>query len=112
MYKLEIIVFENGERYPILMGSDGMPHFLATLWVTAKLRSSMAVNTISNRLRTLKWFFQWEEKESRELFLEFQQGLFLSQVDIDNIKEHLSLDISHINGLSNKKVEVMSLILV
>ncbi|MEI4964066.1 MULTISPECIES: site-specific integrase [Aeromonas] len=103
MYKLEIIVFENGERYPILMGSDGMPHFLATLWVTAKLRSSMAVNTISNRLRTLKWFFQWEEKESRELFLEFQQGLFLSQVDIDNIKEHLSLDISHINGLSNKK---------
>ncbi len=109
MYKLEILVFENGERYPILMGSDGMPHFLATLWVTTKLRSSMTVNTISNRLRALKWFLQWEKSESRELFSEFQQGLFLTQHDICNIKEHLSLDISHIKSLSNKKYKIVDI---
>ena len=33
-YSVETLVFENGERYPILMGSDGMPHFRVTLWVT------------------------------------------------------------------------------
>lgn len=103
MYKLEMLVFENGERYPILMGSDGMPHFLATLWVTTKLRSSMSVNTMSNQLRTLKWFLQWEKRGNRELFSEFQKSQFLSPIDIDNVKDHLSLDISHIKGLSKKK---------
>lgn len=103
MYKLEMLAFENGERYPILMGSDGMPHFLATLWVTTKLRSSMSVNTMSNQLRTLKWFLQWEKRGNRELFSEFQKSQFLSPIDIDNVKDHLSLDISHIKGLSKKK---------
>ena len=77
-----------------------MPHFLATLWVTNKLRSSLAVNTISNCLVALKWFFQWEQNEHRDLFSEFQQGMFLSEIDIKNIKEHTSLDIAHIKGLA------------
>ncbi|GAB1045413.1 MAG: hypothetical protein SPiBPW_37840 [Shewanella algae] len=34
MYKLETLVFDNGERYPILIGEDGFPHFYATLYVT------------------------------------------------------------------------------
>lgn len=33
-YSVEILIFDNGERYPILMGSDEMPHFHITLWVT------------------------------------------------------------------------------
>ncbi|MCS3834514.1 site-specific recombinase XerD [Aeromonas veronii] len=103
MYKIEMLVFDNGERYPILMGSDGMPHFLATLWVTNNLRNSLAVNTISNYLRALKWFLQWEQNERRDLFSEFQQGKFLSDLDIDNIKKHCSLDIAHIRGLSKNK---------
>lgn len=80
-----------------------MPHFLATLWVTNELRSSLAVNTISNYLVALKWFFQWEHNEHRDLFSEFQQGMFLSEIDIKNIKEHTSLDIAHIKGLAKNK---------
>ena len=101
MHKLEMLIFQNGERYPILMDRDGMPHFLATLWVTAKLRSmGLTVNTISARLAVLKWFFQWEIKEQRDLFSEFQQGQFLRDTDIDKIKSHLSIDIAHLKGLS------------
>lgn len=104
MHKLEMLIFQNGERYPILMDRDGMPHFLATLWVTAKLRSmGLTVNTISARLAVLKWFFQWEIKEQRDLFSEFQQGQFLRDTDIDKIKSHLSIDIAHLKGLSSHK---------
>lgn len=103
VYKLDRLIFANGERYPVLMGNDGMPHFLATLWVTTKLRSSLSVNTISNRLGALKWFLQWEENKHRDLFSEFQKGKFLSDTDIDNIKEHLSHDISHVKGLAKSK---------
>ena len=39
MFKVKIIILESGERYPILIGQDEMPHFYTTLYVTAKLRS-------------------------------------------------------------------------
>ena len=38
MYKLDILMFDNGERYPILMGEDGFPHFYVTLYATTMLR--------------------------------------------------------------------------
>ena len=112
MYKLEILIFENGERYPILMDQDGMPHFHATLWNTVKLRSGdIAVNTIQNKLGALKWFFQWEQKNERNLYSEFQQGIFLNDKDIESIKEHLSLDISHtkISTKQSKRKKVIDI---
>lgn len=101
-YSVENLIFPNGERYPILMGSDGMPHFHLTLWVTTKLRPNMAVNTIKNRLNDLKWFLKWEEQENRNLYFEFQQGKFLSDGDIENIKSHLAINVAHIKGISKK----------
>jgi integrase len=101
-YKIEILILGDGERYPILMGSDGMPHFLGTLWVTTKLRSSNAANTIRNHLSDLKWFLKWEEEENRDLYSEFQQSKFLDDVDIENIKTHLSLNVAFIKGIAKK----------
>ncbi|MEZ8889235.1 tyrosine-type recombinase/integrase [Vibrio sp. 10N.247.311.14] len=102
-YKVETLIFDHGERYPILMGSDGMPHFYTTLWVTTKLRSSMAVNTMVNRLGALKWLFKWEEDQERDFYSEFQKGQFLSDKDIENIKSHLAMDVARIKGISKKK---------
>lgn len=95
-YNVEILIFGNGERYPILMGSDQMPHFYTTLWVTTKLRSrGSAEQTISNKLNHIKWFFNWLEKEERNLYKEFQVGEFLSEEDIDNIKSYLAINIEN-----------------
>lgn len=92
MFKVETLVFEDGERYPILMGKDGMPHFYTTLWVTVKLRSSQAVNTIVNRLRAVQWFFEWEKKNQRCLISEFEQGRLLTDEDMINLKDHMKMD--------------------
>ena len=93
-YSIEILVFENGERYPILMGSDQMPHFHTTLWVTTKLRSKgTAGQTISNKLNHIKWFLAWLKNEQRDLYKEFKIGKFLCEEDIENIKYYLAIDI-------------------
>ena len=102
-YKVDTLVFDNGERYPILMGVNEMPHFYTTLWVTAKLRSPMAVNTIISRLGAVNWFLQWEKIEGRDLYSEFKCGKFLDAKDIDSIKSHLAIDVAHLKGISKKK---------
>ena len=102
-YSIETLVFENGERYPILMGEDAMPHFHVTLWVTSKLRSvGKAENTISNKIYHVKWFLGWQEKEQRDLYAEFQKGKFLGEKDIESIKSYLALDIQHLKGVKRK----------
>lgn len=102
-YSIEVLVFDNGERYPILMGDDGMPHDHSTLWVTTKLRSKgKAENTISNKLGHINWFLNWQEKEHRDLYKEFQNGDFLNEVDIENIKAHLATDVRQVKGVTKK----------
>ncbi|MEZ9686620.1 phage integrase family protein [Vibrio crassostreae] len=101
-YKIEILILSDGERFPILVGSDGMPHFYATLWVTTKLRSDKAVNTIKNHLTDLKCLFKWEEEEGRDLYSEFQQGKFLDEKEIEKVKTHLSLNVAFIKGIAKK----------
>jgi integrase len=103
-YSVQILIFDNGERYPILIGSDEMPHFYTTLWVTTKLRSKgKAEQTISNKLNHVKWFFSWQEKEQRDLYKEFQREEFLSEEDIENIKSYLAIDIQQLNDNSKKR---------
>ncbi len=103
-YSVETLVFDNGERYPILMGEDDMPHFHITLWVTNQLRADgRAESTISNKLEHVKWFLGWLDKEQRDLYREFQQGKFLDADDIQNIKSYLALDIQQLKGNATKK---------
>ncbi|OED65750.1 hypothetical protein A165_09875 [Vibrio tasmaniensis ZS-17] len=102
-YNVKTLIFENGERYPILMDEDEIPHFHVTLWVTTKLRSvGKAENTISNKLGHMKWFFVWEEQEQRDLYAEFQKGMFLSEEDIESIKFHLAADTHHLKGVNRR----------
>lgn len=103
-FSVDTLVFGNGERYPILMGSDDMPHFHITLWSTTKLRSNgKQFNTISNKLEHVKWFLQWQVENQRDLYSEFQQGKFLDTDDIQSIKSHLAIDIRQLKVSTSRK---------
>lgn len=102
-FHIDTLIFENGERYPVLLEENGMPHFFVTLWVTSKLRSGgKAYRTIRNKISHVKWFLGWQEKEHRDLYLEFQQGNFLCDDDIESIKAYLALDINYLNSVERK----------
>lgn len=51
----------DGERFSVLVDSQGMPLFYPTLFSTWVLRArSLAANTITNALNALKAFCAWE----------------------------------------------------
>jgi integrase len=103
MYKLDILMFDNGERYPILMGEDGFPHFYVTLYVTTMLRTHSSVNTIVARLKAIQFLFEWERINDRSLIDEFKLGHLLSHSDIISLRDHLKLFASEVKK-ENKKV--------
>lgn len=95
-YNVDTLIFGNGERYPILMGSDEILHFYMTLWITVKIRpDGKQAKTISNKLEHVKWFLQWEVENQRNLYLEFQQGKYLDEDDIQSIKSHIALVLNN-----------------
>ncbi len=50
MSQIKNLIFSNGERYPIMLGVDGLPNYWVTLYVTERLRSSHTQSAITNSL--------------------------------------------------------------
>lgn len=102
---VETLILKNGERCPVLMTENNVPHDLVTLWVTAKLHSKgLAFNTIKNKIKHIRWFLTWLTKQDRNLFREFQDGQFLTEEDMENIQSHMALDILHLKaGIKQKR---------
>ncbi|MCU8004807.1 MULTISPECIES: tyrosine-type recombinase/integrase [Shewanella] len=92
MSRIRDLIFSNGERYPILMGEDGLPDYWVTLYVTEKLRTSHTQSAISNSLGHLIHLKLWERINSRDLISEFEQGNLLNDEDIYSIRDHCTLD--------------------
>lgn len=88
MSQLLHLVFTQGERYPMLMDSEGLPDFWVTLYVTAILRPSLKQTAIENTIRNLIHLKLWEEINGRNLMSEFSQTKFLSDADIHSIRDH------------------------
>ncbi|MEW6990483.1 site-specific integrase [Colwelliaceae bacterium 6441] len=109
---VKTIQFQNGERYPVLWGNDGFPHFHTTLWVTSKLRpESRAAQTIENKLNHIKYFLEWQQEKQRDLYVEFQKGQFLTDLDIEELKTYLAVNIplKKYSKKANKKNKVISM---
>lgn len=110
MLKLKKVRFPNGEHYAFLEEENGMPHFYSTLWNTVKLRpTNIQASTIENHLTHLKWFLEWEKKENRYLYSEFQKKQFLNHKDIEKIRDHMALNVSYQRGKLNFKKKVLKL---
>ncbi len=93
MSRIEDLVFDNGERYPILLGSDGVPNYWVTLYVTKKLRQTHKQTAITNTIGHLVHLERWEDINNRNLIKEISRLQFLSDEDIDSLRDHCMLDI-------------------
>ncbi len=86
------LVFSEGERYPMLVDSEGMPDFWVTLYVTENLRVSLKQTAIENTIRDIIHLKLWEEINGRDLISEMSQANFLSDADIFVIRDHCLLN--------------------
>jgi integrase len=84
-YRVRVAVFLGGERFPLLLGPQGVPLFEPTLFVVTELRMrNLAANTIANALRALQLFVTFLEAEGIDLRKRFSEGsvLKLSEVEV------------------------------
>lgn len=92
MSQISHLVFTEGERYPLLVDSEGIPDFWVTLYVTELLRPNLKQTAIENAIRHLIHLKLWEEINERDLIAEFSAGMFLSDSDIISIRDHCLLN--------------------
>ncbi len=62
-----------------------------------------------NHLGHLNWFLEWEKNENRNLFTEFQKKQFLNHMDIENIRDHMALNISCQRSKARRKKKIIRL---
>lgn len=91
------LVFKEGERYPMLVDSDGVPDYWVTLYVTENFRPRLKQTSIEGVLRNINHLKLWEEINGRDLILEMSQGRFLSDSDIASIRDHCLLSTQSLN---------------
>lgn len=85
-YKVKILVFENGERCPILLYSDGRPVFMPALYISTMVRSANhAAKTLERHLRAIMHLYTWAQIENIDIEERFVQGSGLALNEIDAI---------------------------
>ncbi|SMG63963.1 [weak similarity to] phage integrase family protein, partial [methanotrophic bacterial endosymbiont of Bathymodiolus sp.] len=92
MSRIENLVFDTGERYPILLGDNDIPNYWVTLYVTEILRPLQTQSAMINTIGHLIHLKLWEEINNRNLIEELSQAKFLSDEDIYSLRDHCMQD--------------------
>ena len=109
MYRLETILFSNGERFSLLVNEKtGIPDFYSTLWVTVELRNQSAVNTIRNKLGTIQWLMNWEKENNLVISDLIHKEIILTENQLESLIQHMRLNVKkQKNVISTKKSVLM-----
>lgn len=96
MIKLTRVKFESsGERYSMLIGSDGLPLWYPTLFATSQLRNAAkAPNTIEAHLNAIKLLIEWTNYHEIDLKQSFSTMKFLTVEQIESLCSYLKQDRS------------------
>jgi integrase len=90
--KIKHIKMNTGERLPMLLVDNVIPHFWATLYVSILIRAK-AQNTIEHSLNTIRYLHAWEDYHGRDFSQEFRMGHFLTDGDIQSLADHCAYTV-------------------
>lgn len=80
------IIFENGERFSLLLNSDGIPLFWPTVWSIVELRgNNKAHNTIDGALRALQLFYLYLDSLGVDLEERLNHGRLFSFSELEGL---------------------------
>lgn len=102
-YRVKTIVSGNGERLPMLIGSEGTPLFEPTLFVLTELRArNRAANTIGNSLRGILVLYLFLDLNGIDLKRRLIEGRVLAMGEIEDLVRLCRLPIDEIVARSNQ----------
>lgn len=84
--RIRVVVMDGGERFPVLMGADGVPLFRPTVWSVAMRRAvSVASATILSDLIALKLLYLWADDQGIALEERMLGGRYLSPGELNSL---------------------------
>lgn len=87
--RLQVIAFKNGERYPLLVDSTGLPLWHPTLYATTQLRNaSKAPNTMVAVLAAIRSLLSWAASIGMDLERRLAQRHFLNDQEIESLRSY------------------------
>ncbi len=91
VYRLRPLILDCGERYPMLLDSNGMPHWHATLFVTTQLRNAgKAANTMMSVLAAIRVLLTWANSAGVDIEERFAQREFLNDQELESLWRYLA----------------------
>ena len=118
--KTKMLIFKSGERFPVLLGNDGIPLFYPTVYETAMRRQvNLASATLSADLSAIKFIYSWAAQKNIDIEKRFHQGEFLTVSEIENLTKAFKFRSDHYfenvdiltvdQKVSNKPLKIKSL---
>lgn len=106
MMSVKRFVMSSGERFAVLLNSDGLPKTYPNLYTIIHLRNrGQSINTISAILEDIKLLFQLLDQLGIDLEQRIKSKDFLKLNEIEAIANLASFNRSRLGGMaSNKKI--------
>jgi hypothetical protein len=98
------LIFKSGERFPVLIGSDGKPLFYPNLYITTSKRSSnVAAKTLAQAERAIMFLMRWAEQEGFDIHQRFSKGQFFELHELESLGNAASRYLDDFYGTESKK---------
>lgn len=109
-YITRISLFENGERFPVLLYADTyQPVVLSLRYIVEERRDIRQVGTIEREVRVLKWLYEWSDNCGINLEEFLRAGKLFSAGEITGLCRYLrTLRNSKVVGAVGTSAEILS----
>lgn len=102
-YRIKTIATSEGERLPILLGSDGLPLFELTVFALSQLRSTnKASNTIDSYLRSCMVLLLFLNLKRIDLSSRLNEGQIFFLGEIEDLVRICRLPLKKIYSILNE----------
>src|SRR4051794_17959772 len=92
---VRLATFSDGERYPLMIGSQGLPLWYPTLFTTTQVRNaSKAPNTMVSVLSALRVLMAWAQSHCIDLESRLANRLFLNEQEVESLCRHAQTKVS------------------
>ena len=102
-WRLLTAKFSNGERFPMLLDSRGMPDWNSTLFITTQVRNGARTpNTSISILSSIRILLTWAECQDHMLSERFQNGRFFTLQELESLRDFAQFGATTIADMSTK----------
>ena len=104
-FSVRFLTFSDGERYPILLNTQGQPHGYATLYATTQVRNnSKAPNTIAAVLASIRVLLTWSVSMSIDLEDRFSRKMLLNEQELEALRSYTQIMAEDTNSKPSQKI--------